>query len=535
MLSNLSGVLSSALGNGGSNSANGFSNNIDALQGRDVTSGNTGISLFSKDFQDLVATQIEALDKTESGNLQSYEQLGELSADKLSGLLENLEALLDSYLQAQSEGKDLPVNGSELPVIAAQFNQAFGQLLSQLQQAFGAASSANGANPANSNGIATQSTLLAQLAAFQSGFATTSNIDSQLNAISDKLSALSGQLGESAQASLAGLTQAINGLRTGIKGINGTGTSQQANALLNFAFSPLAEAQNPAALQSESSAIAGNRSTSDSGDLFFNKDLLNKSLVANKTLSGNIAANNIGLDGKALNGLDAGLPLVSTNSAHSASALNALAGLNVAAADTAFKEVAQSESSLFNSLVDNRSNPVSARGATAAANSAAANQALAGQTFNTQLELPLGHSQWGNQVLQRVALLTAQGIQAAEIHLNPAELGPMQVRVDQRQDSATVVFTSHHASTRDALEASLPRLRELFSAQGMDLVDVDINSGDQQSGTNGDSGVADGDNDSNASAGSSELMASNAADEDEATKPSQQTLVLHYGLVDAYA
>jgi flagellar hook-length control protein FliK len=529
-------MLSSGLSNGGANSANGFSNNIDALQGRDTASGSAAISLFSKDFQDLVAAQIEALDKTESGNLQSYQQLGELSADKLSGLLENLEALLDSYLQAQSEGKDLPLNGSELPAIAAQFNQAFGQLLSQLQQAFGAASPTSGANPAN--GIASQSTLLAQLAAFQSGFASTTNIDSQLNAINDKLSALSGQLGESAQASLAGLSQTINGLRAGI---NGTGTSQQANALLNFAFSPLADGQNFAVLPSEASAIAANRSASESADLFFNKGLLNKSLSANKTLSGNIAANSItansvGIDGKALNGLDAGLPLVSTNSANSASALNALAGLNVAAAETTFKDAALSENSLFNSLVDNRSNPVSARGAAAAANSAAVNQALAGQTFNTQLELPLGHSQWGNQVLQRVALLTAQGIQAAEIHLNPAELGPMQVRVDQRQDSATVVFTSHHASTRDALEASLPRLRELFSAQGMDLVDVDINSGDQQPGTNGDSGIADGDNDNNnTSAGSGELMASNTADEDEATKPPQQTMVLHYGLVDAYA
>ena len=534
MLSNLSGMLSSGLSNGGANSANGFSNNIDALQGRDTASGSAAISLFSKDFQDLVAAQIEALDKTESGNLQSYEQLGELSADKLSGLLKNLEALLDSYLQAQSEGKELPLNGSELPAIAAQFNQAFGQLLSQLQQAFGATSPASGANPANNNGIASQSTLLAQLAAFQSGFASTTNIDNQLNAINDKLSALSGQLGESAQASLAGLSQTINGLRAGI---NGTGTSQQANALLNFAFSPLADGQNFAVLPSEASAIAANRSASENADLFFNKGLLNKSLAVNKTLSGNIAANSIGIDGKALNGLESGLPIVSTNSANSASALNALAGLNVAAAETVFKEAAQSENNLFNSLVDNRSNPVSARGAAAAAaNSAAANQALAGQTFNTQLELPLGHSQWGNQVLQRVALLTAQGIQAAEIHLNPAELGPMQVRVDQRQDSATVVFTSHHASTRDALEASLPRLRELFSAQGMDLVDVDINSGDQQPGTNGDSGIADGDNDNNnTSAGSGELMASNTADEDEAAKPLQQTMVLHYGLVDAYA
>jgi flagellar hook-length control protein FliK len=161
---------------------------------------------------------------------------------------------------------------------------------------------------------------------------------------------------------------------------------------------------------------------------------------------------------------------------------------------------------------------------------AGANPALT-QAFNTQLELPLGSAQWGSQVLQRVAWLTGQGIAAAEIHLNPAELGPMQVRVDQRQDSATVVFTSHNSSTREAIEASLPRLRELFSEQGMELIDVDINSGEQEA--NAQQSDVDSQTQSQNEGDDSSLEAQVAGAQ---TLPSQtETIALHYGLIDAYA
>lgn len=154
------------------------------------------------------------------------------------------------------------------------------------------------------------------------------------------------------------------------------------------------------------------------------------------------------------------------------------------------------------------------------------------QAFNTQLELPLGNAQWGSQVLQRVAWLTGQGIAAAEIHLNPAELGPMQVRVDQRQDSATVVFTSHNSSTREAIEASLPRLRELFSEQGMELLDVDINSGEQEANANQQDDI---DNQTSSQSDPSEALLATQLNDEPLSSSKTETVALHYGLIDAYA
>jgi flagellar hook-length control protein FliK len=49
-------------------------------------------------------------------------------------------------------------------------------------------------------------------------------------------------------------------------------------------------------------------------------------------------------------------------------------------------------------------------------------------------------------------------------------------------DKASIAFTSHHAGVRDALEASLPRLRDLFAAQGLNLVNVNVSQQDAGSG-----------------------------------------------------
>jgi flagellar hook-length control protein FliK len=42
---------------------------------------------------------------------------------------------------------------------------------------------------------------------------------------------------------------------------------------------------------------------------------------------------------------------------------------------------------------------------------------------------------------------------------------------------AQVSFTSHSALTRDALESSAPKLREMLSAQGFGQVSVDVSQG----------------------------------------------------------
>ncbi|MDT8387906.1 MAG: flagellar hook-length control protein FliK [Thiogranum sp.] len=93
------------------------------------------------------------------------------------------------------------------------------------------------------------------------------------------------------------------------------------------------------------------------------------------------------------------------------------------------------------------------------------------------LGVPLHQTNWDSALGERIQWLISQGAQAgqsAQIKLNPAHLGPMEVRIQVRDDQATVQFTATHAVVREALEAALPRLREMLGASGVELVDVDI-------------------------------------------------------------
>jgi flagellar hook-length control protein FliK len=90
---------------------------------------------------------------------------------------------------------------------------------------------------------------------------------------------------------------------------------------------------------------------------------------------------------------------------------------------------------------------------------------------------PLGHPEWNKDLGERIVWMANRAIPAAEIRLNPPQLGPISVRVDVADDQATVVFTAQHAATRDAIEASMPRLREMMSAQQFNLVEVSVFQG----------------------------------------------------------
>ena len=73
-------------------------------------------------------------------------------------------------------------------------------------------------------------------------------------------------------------------------------------------------------------------------------------------------------------------------------------------------------------------------------------------------------------------------ISAAEIKLNPLHLGPVSVRIDIGQDNqASISFATQHVETKEALESSLPKLREMLSNQNLNLVNVNIS---QNSGSN---------------------------------------------------
>ncbi|WP_432697734.1 flagellar hook-length control protein FliK [Marinobacterium sp. YM272] len=77
---------------------------------------------------------------------------------------------------------------------------------------------------------------------------------------------------------------------------------------------------------------------------------------------------------------------------------------------------------------------------------------------------------WGRAMGQRAIMMAQYGPRTAEIQLDPPELGAMQIRIHlSGSDQVSVSFNSPHAQVRDAIEQQLPRLREMFAEQGMDL------------------------------------------------------------------
>lgn len=77
-------------------------------------------------------------------------------------------------------------------------------------------------------------------------------------------------------------------------------------------------------------------------------------------------------------------------------------------------------------------------------------------------------------VFEKVMWMSSQNLKSAQIQLDPAELGRLDVRVSMQGDQAQVVFASSHAAVRDALEMQMQRLRELFTQQGMGQLDVSV-------------------------------------------------------------
>jgi flagellar hook-length control protein FliK len=86
-------------------------------------------------------------------------------------------------------------------------------------------------------------------------------------------------------------------------------------------------------------------------------------------------------------------------------------------------------------------------------------------TINT----PVSHEKWGDEFNQKITWLSNQKEQTAELHLNPPQLGPMDVVLKVSGDQATALFTSPHAAVREAVEQALPKLREMLAESGIML------------------------------------------------------------------
>jgi flagellar hook-length control protein FliK len=87
---------------------------------------------------------------------------------------------------------------------------------------------------------------------------------------------------------------------------------------------------------------------------------------------------------------------------------------------------------------------------------------------------PVGSSAWADEIGTRVVMMTESGNHTASLKLSPEHLGPLEISITVRDEKASVWFGAAHADTRAAIETALPRLREMFEAQGLSLADAGV-------------------------------------------------------------
>ena len=101
-------------------------------------------------------------------------------------------------------------------------------------------------------------------------------------------------------------------------------------------------------------------------------------------------------------------------------------------------------------------------------------QPSAPPTLVHELRSPLGSTAWVQELGGHLTLMAHQGSEHASLQVAPPDLGPIEVRIAVHDTQASVWFGAAHTETRAALESALPRLRELFAAQGLALSDAGV-------------------------------------------------------------
>ena len=82
---------------------------------------------------------------------------------------------------------------------------------------------------------------------------------------------------------------------------------------------------------------------------------------------------------------------------------------------------------------------------------------------------PLGDSGFHEALGMQVSLLAREGIQKAELRLNPADMGPVSVQITMNGDQARVDFGADLAQTRQVIEAGWAELAASLQEAGFTL------------------------------------------------------------------
>lgn len=140
--------------------------------------------------------------------------------------------------------------------------------------------------------------------------------------------------------------------------------------------------------------------------------------------------------------------------------------------------------------------------------------------------MPPGQPGFGAAVGERIVWMARHDTQEARLQLNPPELGPLEVKLSVRGDQTQVTLAAHHAITREAMLAELPRLRQMLEDSGFTEVEVDV--APQQGEDSGASATGQGSGQGEQGAAGGDGDAGDGAVESVVTGRERAGLVDHY-------
>jgi len=107
--------------------------------------------------------------------------------------------------------------------------------------------------------------------------------------------------------------------------------------------------------------------------------------------------------------------------------------------------------------------------------SAAAQEAIA----EYQIDTPVLDEGWSQALGFRLQVMAQDGVQTAQVQLNPMELGPVDISLEFSEDHLQVRINAENPTTREVIDQAVPRLREMMALAGITETTVDT-SGEKQ-------------------------------------------------------
>ena len=95
----------------------------------------------------------------------------------------------------------------------------------------------------------------------------------------------------------------------------------------------------------------------------------------------------------------------------------------------------------------------------------------------------VGTPAWDNALGHKVVWMAAGAEQSASLTLNPPDLGPLQVVINVSNSHAEATFTAAQPEVRQALEAAMPKLKEMLADAGISLGQTSVGAGSADQGS----------------------------------------------------